>query len=364
MLMTEIILDPQQIEEAHPLLSYRQDLPTLNKRLKKHDINPLCGRALFSSILPADFSYSEGKVVIKDGVLIEGRIGKGQIGQSGGNTIQMSIWKWYGRERAVAFITDCTYITDWFILQHGLTIGYDDIASNTAIRKNIDDIKRKNIGELRIKILEQGSLNPDMSIIAKETREKNIGMILSSAKTGINKIANESLSPENPLNIMANSGAKGKPENTANITGLKGQEMVFGHRPEFRISDESRCLPYFDYNSENIRARGFVSRSFLDGMTPSEMYFLSEGAREGSISTALNTGKSGDLFRKLGKTLEDFKICYDGSVRNANNTIYQLSYFDGYDAGEVINTNSISTSNLVSFINVKEAVAKINNIYG
>jgi DNA-directed RNA polymerase I subunit RPA1 len=69
MLKTEIILDPEQIEEAHNLLSYRQDLPTLNKRLKKHGINPLCGRALFSCILPADFNYSEGKVVIKDGVL-------------------------------------------------------------------------------------------------------------------------------------------------------------------------------------------------------------------------------------------------------------------------------------------------------
>jgi DNA-directed RNA polymerase beta' subunit len=273
----------------------------------------------------------------------------------------MSIWKWYGRERATSFITDCVYITDWFILEHGLTIGFDDITSNPAIRKSIENIKKKNVGELRLKITDLGPYNENMSKVAKETREKNIELILSDAKSGIKTIANKSLSPENPLNIMADSGAKGKAENTANITGLKGQEMVFGKRPEMRISGESRCLPYFDYNSENIRARGFISHSFLDGMTPSEMYFLSEGAREGSISVAMHTGKSGDLSHKLNKTLEDYKVCYDGSVRNANYFIYQLGYYDGYDAGELINTNSSSVGKLVSFINIQEAVNRINN---
>jgi DNA-directed RNA polymerase beta' subunit len=362
MLKTEVILTQDQINEAHSLLSYRADLPSLNKRLKKHGINPLCGRALFSCILPSDFNYvGKNDVIIKDGVLIKGRITKDHIGQGGGTSIQMSIWKWYGRERATSFITDCVYITDWFIMEHGLTIGFDDITSNPAIRKSIENIKKKNVGELRLKITDLGPYNENMSKVAKETREKNIELILSDAKSGIKTIANKSLSPENPLNIMADSGAKGKAENTANITGLKGQEIVFGKRPEMRISGESRCLPYFDYNSENIRARGFISHSFLDGMTPSEMYFLSEGAREGSISTAVNTGKSGDLSHKLNKTLEDYKICYDGSVRNANNFIFQLGYYDGYDGGEVINTNSTSTGKLVSFINIQEAVNQINN---
>jgi DNA-directed RNA polymerase beta' subunit len=246
-------------------------------------------------------------------------------------------------------------------MEHGLTIGFDDITSNPAIRKSIDDIKKKTVGELRLKIIDLGSYNENMSAITKETREKNIVLILSDSKSGIKTIANKSLSPENPLNIMADSGAKGKAENTANITGLKGQENVFGKRPEMRISGESRCLPYFDYNSENIRARGFISHSFLDGMTPSEMYFLSEGAREGSISVAMQTGKSGDLSHKLNKTLEDYKICYDGSVRNANNIIYQYGYYDGYDGGELVNTNSSSSGKLVSFINVQEAANQINN---
>jgi DNA-directed RNA polymerase beta' subunit len=382
MLKTEIILTRDQIEDAHSLLSYRDDLPTLNARLKKHGINPLCGKALFSCILPADFNYYKkdktgreytnekgetitemNEVIIKDGVLIKGRIGKDHIGQGGGTSIQMSIWKWYGRERAVSFITDCTYITDWFILEHGLTIGFDDIASNASIRKNIDNIKNSNVAKLKVEIMNLEPITDDMTVVAREAREKKTVLIMSDSKRGINSIANKSLSPENPLNIMADSGAKGKAENTANITGLKGQEFIFGRRPEMRISDETRCLPYFDYNSENIKARGFVAHSFLDGMTPSEMYFLSEGAREGSISIASNVGRSGDLYRKLTKTLEDYKTCYDGSVRNANDFIYQLGYYDGFDGGEVINVKTKTAGDVVSFINLEEAAIRINNIF-
>jgi DNA-directed RNA polymerase beta' subunit len=365
---TEVILTKAQIEEAHSILSYKEDLPTLDKRLKKHGINPLSGKALFSCILPYNFNYiyepddkGNDEVIIKDGVLIKGRINNKHIGQGGGKSMQMSIWKWYGRDRAVSFITDCVFVTDWFIYQYGLTLGFDDIYLTDKIRNEIDNIKRKNITELKIKIAELGRYEDDMTAVAAESREKNISLYLGDCSNGINKSVTAALSPENPLNIMAKSGAKGKDLNTAQITGMKGQEFVFKKRPEMKISDETRCLPYFEYTSQDIKARGFISHSFLEGMTPSEMYFMSEGAREGSISTATRTADSGDLSHKINKVLEDFKVCYDGSVRNASDVIFQFGYFDGYDGSEIINTSSKSTGPVLSFMNLKEAVAKINN---
>ena len=365
---TEVILTKAQIEEAHSILSYKEDLPSLDKRLKKHGINPLSGKALFSCILPYNFNYvyepddkGNDEVIIKDGVLIKGRINNKHIGQGGGKSMQMSIWKWYGRDRAVSFITDCVFVTDWFIYQYGLTLGFDDIYLTNKIRNEIDNIKRKNIAELKIKIAELGSYEDNMTAVAAESREKNISLYLGDCSNGINKSVTAALSPENPLNIMAKSGAKGKDLNTAQITGMKGQEFVFKKRPEMKISNETRCLPYFDYNSQDIKARGFISHSFLEGMTPSEMYFMSEGAREGSISTATRTADSGDLSHKINKVLEDFKVCYDGSVRNASDVIFQFGYFDGYDGSEIINTTSNSTGPLLSFMNLKEAVSKINN---
>jgi DNA-directed RNA polymerase beta' subunit len=159
---------------------------------------------------------------------------------------------------------------------------------------------------------------------------------------------------------MSGSGSKGSAANTANITGLKGQEDVYGARPAMKISGKTRCLPYFDYNSDNIKARGFTGHSFLEGATPSEMYFISEGARVGGISIATSTADSGSLSHRLIKVFEDFKVAYDGSVRNSTDSIFQLGYFDGYDCGEVTNVISESAGDLVSFINLKDAANKIN----
>jgi DNA-directed RNA polymerase beta' subunit len=141
---------------------------------------------------------------------------------------------------------------------------------------------------------------------------------------------------------------------------MKGQEIVQDARPLKKISGGTRCLPYFDYNSDNIKARGFISHSFLEGMTPSEMYFLAEGARVGGISIATTTAESGSVSHKLVKVFEDYKVAYDGSVRNANDMIFQFGYLDGYDCGDLVNTRSNSTGEVISFINIKDAVDRIN----
>lgn len=359
-LSSSLNLTPTQVAQAHSILSYKEDLPTLAKRLAKHKIDPLSGHALFSSILPANFEYSKGSVLITDGVLVKGRISKDHI-KTGKDTIQMSIWKWYGRDRACAFITDCVYLTDWFINQYGLTVGFDDICPSGKLLEDITIEKLKVMNELNNAILTIGPEKPEMTQVAREYREQTIVGRLASSKMAINStIASVKLSPENPLNIMAKSGAKGKEENTVNILGMIGQQIVYDKRPVAKISDGMRCLPYFEYKSENIRSRGFIPESYLEGVSPSAMYFISESARQGGVSIAVNTGKSGSLYRKLVKVFEDYKVAYDGSVRNANDTIFQLGYLDGYDGGELINTNTPSSGELINFINIKEAAARIN----
>ena len=52
------------------------------------------------------------------------------------------------------------------------------------------------------------------------------------------------------------------------------------------------------------------------------------GGREGLIDTAIKTAVTGYISRKLIKGMEDIHIEYDGTVRNANNTIIQYCYGD------------------------------------
>jgi hypothetical protein len=160
---------------------------------------------------------------------------------------------------------------------------------------------------------------------------------------------------------MRDSGAKGNSGNTANIVGIKGQNTVAGGRPAPKISGGRRCLPYFEYESEDIKARGFLSNSFITGMTPTEMYFESEAAREGQLGTATGTAESGALSHKLFKVLEDCKVAYDGSIRNANNVIFQFSYLDGYEPGECVITSSPSTE--PDTVTVRWRVKKTSRVY-
>jgi len=360
----EVKLTPEEFEEGLSKLTYTNDLDSLYDRLAKHKIDPLSGKALFSALLPKDLYYKndDGGVEIKNGVLIKGVINGKHIGDKGA-AIHMSIWKWYGKNRAVAFITDCTFLTDWFIYNHGLTVGFNDVSLNLETKDKIDSIIRKNINGIKIKIASLGKVDENMTEIEKNFRERQVLGFLQEFKTEIDKIGADAVSPINPLNIMANSLAKGSAGNTSNIVAIKGQEMVFGERPVPKLCNGARCLPYFEYDSEDIRTRGFVSNSFIRGMTPSEMYFLSESGRVGQLGTATGTAESGALYRKLVKVLEDCKISYDGSVRNASNAIYQFTYLDGYEAGESTNVYSESTGKIISFINIKEAVDKINSEY-
>jgi DNA-directed RNA polymerase beta' subunit len=358
----EIKLTQSEMDEGLNLITNKTDFNSLQKRFKKYNIDPLCGKALFSALLPKDFNYYRSGVIIKDGVLVSGVIKEDHIGKKGG-AMHMSIWKWYGKQRAVDFITDCTFITDWFIYKHGLSIGFSDVNLPNNVTKKIDAIILKNTNDIKLKITTLPKIDNNSSAGEKSFIEKKILGYLDEFKKEVNKIGTEALSVNNPLNIMSDSGAKGSAGSTCNIVGLKGQETVFGERPVPKLNGGARCLPYFDFNSQDIKARGFISNSFIKGMTPSEMYFLSEGSRVGQLGTATTTAESGSLSHKLVKVLEDCKIAYDGSVRNANNNIYQLSYLDGYEVGESVITNSPSTGEVVSFINLKEAVEKINSSY-
>ncbi len=50
------------------------------------------------------------------------------------------------------------------------------------------------------------------------------------------------------------------------------------------------------------------------------------------MDTALRTPKSGYLYRRLANAMQDLRVEYDGTVRDANGRIIQFSYGeDGID---------------------------------
>ena len=52
-------------------------------------------------------------------------------------------------------------------------------------------------------------------------------------------------------------------------------------------------LPHFQKDDYGPEARGFVTNSYLTGLTPSEFFFHAMGGREGLIDTAVKTSDTG-----------------------------------------------------------------------
>ena len=110
-----------------------------------------------------------------------------------------------------------------------------------------------------------------------------------------------------------------------------GQQNVDGKRISDGFND--RTLPHYTKYDDGPECRGFVENSFVNGLTPQEFFFHAMGGREGLIDTAVKTSETGYIQRKLIKSMEDCKISYDLTVRNANGSIIQFLYGeDGMDA--------------------------------
>lgn len=123
--------------------------------------------------------------------------------------------------------------------------------------------------------------------------------------------------PDNNLQLMVQSGAKGSTVNTMQISCLLGQIELEGKRPPLMISGKS--LPSFPPFDPTPRAGGFIDGRFMTGIEPPEFFFHCMAGREGLIDTAVKTSRSGYLQRCLIKHLEGVSVQYDSTVRILHN---------------------------------------------
>ena len=156
--------------------------------------------------------------------------------------------------------------------------------------------------------------------------ESQVNDILGQALSQAGRVGLESLNTENRFVKMVKAGSKGSEINISQMISCLGQQQVDGKRVPYGFND--RTLPHFMKFDDSPGARGFVERSFIDGLTPVELFFHAMGGRIGLIDTAVKTSQTGYIQRRLVKGLEDLKICYDMTVRNNKEKIIQFTYGD------------------------------------
>jgi DNA-directed RNA polymerase II subunit RPB1 len=135
---------------------------------------------------------------------------------------------------------------------------------------------------------------------------------------------------------MVNAGSKGSDLNISFMISCLGQQNVDGKRIPYGF--EHRTLPHFNKFDDSPSARGFVENSYINGLTPQELFFHAMGGRVGLIDTAIKTASTGYISRRLVKGLEDLMVNYDMTIRTNKNKIVQFSYGDdGIDPTKVEN---------------------------
>lgn len=103
-----------------------------------------------------------------------------------------------------------------------------------------------------------------------------------------------------------------------------------------------RTLPHYTKHDYGPESRGFVKASYLQGLSPQEVFFHAMGGREGIIDTACKTSETGYIQRRLIKAMEDVIVSYDRTVRNSQGDVIQFLYGeDGMDGSKIEDQNLI-----------------------
>jgi len=276
------------------------------------------GKELYSKLIYSNINVDKDGVIIKNGNIIEGNIKKKVNELLIGN-----IWYKYGADYTSTYIFNVQRLVSNWLLQEGFSCGVKDLIINNKVKiEIIKEIEKKKM-EINHLITEIEN-NPEL--IDYETFEDSVRENLKSHKGVIEKMVMSELDDTNNFYVMAKSGSKGSSINIMQMIGSLGQDILEFKRMEKTISN--RTLPHFFENDDRAEARGYIERSYLDGLNPEEFFFHNMASREGLIDTAIKTQDTGYISRKLMKGLEDIMVKYDGTVRSSTNKIIQYVYGD------------------------------------
>ena len=82
------------------------------------------------------------QVLIQNGELLTGGLCKKTLGASGGSLIHVIMME-HGPEAARAFLSQCQYLTNHWLLQHGMSIGIGDTVADYATMQAINETINK-----------------------------------------------------------------------------------------------------------------------------------------------------------------------------------------------------------------------------
>ena len=309
------------------------------------------GKQLFSVILKPNKNYDiiinlkiktknsdEEFVIIKNSILLSGRIEKSIIGNGGKNSLIFALIKDCGNIATAKFLTRISKFSARWICDYGFSLGISDVTPSKNLLENKKQIINKGFEECdkQIDLYNNNSIELKAGLNAEESLE-NISMgILSDIRKKVGESLRKNLPKTNSGLLMTICGSKGKEINLAQMISCVGQQELWDKRPADGFNN--RTLPHFEEFSKYPSSKGFVAHSFFDGMDATEFFFHAMGGRVGLVDSAVKTAETGYMQRRLMKCMEDLTVQYNNTVSMSNGDIIEFLY--GGDGIATVNTDT------------------------
>ena len=313
-----------------------------------------------------DIKNSNNVIEIQNGKYIRGQMDKSVMGARTKGLLQR-VCNDFGNMSSSKFVDDLQNVVTEYMNSSAFSVGISDLISNQSTNDEIIQVitKKKTDVKNLIDQVQIGIFENNTGKTNEEEFETQVNSILNQATSESGKIGLKSLGKNNRFVIMVNAGSKGSDLNISQMVSCLGQQNVDGKRIPYGF--ENRTLPHFTKYDDSPGARGFVESSYINGLSPQELFFHAMGGRVGLIDTAVKTSTTGYIQRRLIKGLEDLMVSYDMTVRTNKNKIVQFSYGeDNIDTIKVEDQNmpivTMSTQDIYAHYLVPEENTKIKTL--
>ena len=280
---------------------------------------------------------SNNVLEIRDGKYVRGQLEKGVLG-GGTKGLLHRICNDFGNRASSDFVDDLQNIVTEYMKSSAYSVGISDLIADKSTNQKIIDIitdKKRDVKNL-IDQTQIGVFENKTGKTNEEEFETQVNNILNQASAEAGKVGLKSLGKDNRFVTMVEAGSKGSDLNISFMVSCLGQQNVDGKRIAYGF--DHRTLPHFTKYDDSPVARGFVESSYINGLSPQELFFHAMGGRVGLIDTAVKTSSTGYIQRRLIKGMEDLMVSYDMTVRTNKSKIVQFIYGDdGIDPIKVEN---------------------------
>ena len=269
-------------------ISYLPESKFNKKAIPSKYLFTTLGKMIFNNILPLEFPYlnepTESNLCMEtpSKYFLDTKGGKGSF-DALINSKEVSPFKKKFIARIIAEVFKQFKITETSrMLDRIKDLGfkYSTIAGMTISAADVLDYQGKHVriaeAEARVDDI---TMQYELGLLTNKERKKLVEKEWQTARDEIQKglWAELQKNPDNHIYMMADSGSRGNESNFAQLAGMRGLMS--------NTAGETIEVP--------------VKANFREGLSVSEFFISTHGARKGSTDTALKTAESGYLTRRL-----------------------------------------------------------------